>query len=58
VIVEPGKVRVAYWVRVMLPPGAVRVAPGRVFVSYCVTVAEAPGAVIVNVGPCRVTMDV
>jgi hypothetical protein len=44
-------VRVAYWVRVMLPPGAVRVAPGRVVVSYCVTVAEAPGAVIVNVGP-------
>jgi hypothetical protein len=52
VIVAPGRVVVAYWVRVMLPPGAVRVAPGRVVVSYCVTVAaEAPGAVIVDVGP-------
>jgi hypothetical protein len=58
VIVAPGRVRVAYWVRVMLPPEAVNVAPGSVLVSFCVTVAELPGAVIVSVGPGRVTMDV
>lgn len=34
VIVAPGKVLVAYWVNVTLPPGDVNVAPGRVLVSY------------------------
>ena len=34
VIVAPGRVVVAYWVNVTLPPGAVNVAPVRVLVSY------------------------
>jgi hypothetical protein len=58
VIVEPGRVFVANWVYVTLPPGVVNVAPGSVFVSNLVTVVSAPGAVVVNVGPRRVMKEV
>ena len=53
VMVEPGKVRVAYSVIVALPPDAVKVVPGRVVVSSSVTVKCPPGAVVTSVEPGR-----
>jgi hypothetical protein len=51
VMIEPGKVSVAYSVSVCLPPGAVKVKPGRVVVWYSVKVVRSPGAVCTIVGP-------